>query len=894
MKIRKTLGIDLGTTNSVIALLDPTDSAILTGRDGQGRTTVPSVIARHQTQDRLVAGWEARQLRRSGRPLVASVKRHMGLDRQFDLGAEQFSAVELSARILRHCRDLIASTLNDPRYLFDSAVITVPAYFNHTQIEDTRRAGELAGFEVAELLHEPTAAAMYYAWVEGHADATYLVYDLGGGTFDVSVIRRRFDDYEVVGVSGDPFLGGDDFDRTLASHLQEQVLKAHPRRVNFDLQHPDGRANFASLVDVAERLKVALADQPSAEVHNEAVASDEDGGPVRLDATVERSTFHTMIREKINRTVDCCREALARAKEKCGLTLSGIDHVILVGGSSRIPLVRETIRAAFCNQALPEHARQAEPLLHEPDLCVAYGAALRAATHGTRFVFPVDRKEDSPGGLLPDLDLEIPLGDQGLDVELHLTSPVNVRDVRYTLTGVLRGAGAAEVRHGGSLRVRHFASGLTEETFLGRDGGFALDLELAPETDNALEMIVCDNLGQELARIPACVRHRSADTRGVIGPGVLPTQLITKPLSIEVLDRGRHRVKQILAPVGAALPGTFRATCRTVDQGGKIIVPIFEENRVIKQMMIDGLDTRLPPGSPVDVEFNIDLRHTVEVKVVVRGANRTEAIRLEGPPPPDSPTLDDIQELKSRIEELLQELAGGFRARVRARLTQVVAELNEARFYEDEPKAIQRMAELQELLQEVEAEKARQLQPPWHQFAHLAETCRAQAAEAARVTGRGRGEMLDYVRAQERHAERAFQERNQPLYREAWGNLERYLYTLQDLVRAATPPEEEEWHEEPDETPEDQARAEVERFRNFLSHVWKEARTRGRKDLEERFQAIAKTSQGVSQRVKEDAGGTLRSVRRWMKELHKLAVLIREGRNLGDEDSASGLLEGTL
>ena len=110
-------------------------------------------------------------------------------------------------------------TLHDDHYLLDSAIITMPAYFNHNQIEATRQAGELAGFDVVELLHEPTAAAIYYSWIENHGDATYLVYDLGGGTFDVSIIRRRLDDYEVLSVSGDPFLGGDDFDRLLASHL---------------------------------------------------------------------------------------------------------------------------------------------------------------------------------------------------------------------------------------------------------------------------------------------------------------------------------------------------------------------------------------------------------------------------------------------------------------------------------------------------------------------------------------------------------------------------------------------------------------------------------------------------------------------------------------------------
>src|SRR5438552_9083912 len=205
MKIRKTLGIDLGTTNSVIALLDPTDSALITACDAQGHKTFPSVVA-SQSQ-RLVAGWSARELRAHALPAVSSVKRHMGLEHRFVVGDKELTPVEVSARILEHCRDALAATLEDPRYLLDSAVITMPAYFNHNQIEDTRQAGELAGFEVVELLHEPTAAAIYYSWAHDHGDATYLMYDLGGGTFDVSLIRRRLSDCEVLSVSGDPFLG---------------------------------------------------------------------------------------------------------------------------------------------------------------------------------------------------------------------------------------------------------------------------------------------------------------------------------------------------------------------------------------------------------------------------------------------------------------------------------------------------------------------------------------------------------------------------------------------------------------------------------------------------------------------------------------------------------------
>ena len=351
-----------------------------------------------------------------------------------------------------------------------------------------------------------------------------------------------------------------------------------------------------------------------------------------------------------------------------------VDYVILVGGSSRIPYVRDTIRAAFCNEALPEHVRCPQPLLHEPHLCVAYGAALRGAGHGTRFVFPVVRQEGVPAGILPDLDLRTGAAGESTDLELHWTSPVNVSASRYTLTGCV-----ASRRRRGALwrcpRIRCFATGLTEETFLDRNGSFVQDIELQPDADNALEVTVCDNLGRELARIPACVRHRSARDGGdkphrSLGLGVLPTQLITKPLSIEVLNRGRKRVKQIVAPVGAALPGTFHCVCRTVDQSGRIVVPIFEENRVIKEMTIADVDRRLPVGSPVDVDFAIDVKHNIEVRVRVREAGRCESIRLQGPPPPRSPSRQEVEEACAAVEELLQSFSGSQRARAKARPAQ--------------------------------------------------------------------------------------------------------------------------------------------------------------------------------------------------------------------------------
>ena len=881
MKIRKTVGIDLGTTNSVIALLDATDSALLTGCDELGRMTFPSIVGYDAALGRLVSGRSARSLRdlegfqnpganAPGSPILplSSVKRFMGLDRRFPLGPAALTAPEASAHILRLLRDVLARTLNDPTYQLDLAVITMPAYFNHEQIEATRQAGELAGFEVVELLHEPTAAAIYYSWLENHGDKTYLVYDLGGGTFDVSVIRRRLGDYEVLSVSGDPFLGGDDFDRLLATELIAAcglASSAKPQAASFDPTTPDGAINFARLVHLAEGIKIEL---NTAERVERFVPEIVPG--FNLEATVGRATFHRLIKDKVDRTIDCCHEALARARERAGIKLSDIDHVILVGGSSRVPLVRERVRAAFCNADLPEHVRHPDPLLHEPDLCVAYGAALRAGMHGTRYLFP-----------------------SGDGLELRLTSPVNTRETQYQLVGAVRTPHSAlRTSHsleGGSVRVRSLATGLTDEAFFNEHGTFAQDVELQPETDNALELTICDGNGDPITRVVTAVRHQAAGRP--LGRAVLPTQLITKPLQIEVLNHGRQRVKQVVVPVGATLPGVFQCTCRTRDQAGRVVVPIFEENRVIKEMVLDNLDRSLPVGSPVEIELAIDVKHTIEVRIRVRQGDRTErtaTATVEPAPPAKRPTRAEIEDVQRRINELLPRFSGSFRSQAKARVQRLSDDLQEALRYDDEPKSIQRMAELRDLLQQLETGEGQALDPPWPRFAQLVKHGLDLAVAVAKATDRDREELFEYIHAQERYAEKAYEEHNQVLYRECRENLEKYSGYLDGLLRDALPRPVSP----PSRPPEEEARAGLDRFRASLAAVWKQVKAKQRTDLDARMKEIAGQAGGLSQRLKTDPISVIRDVRRLGTEVAKIEELL-EGNRRPDSGEDAGLLEGS-
>jgi hypothetical protein len=485
------------------------------------------------------------------------------------------------------------------------------------------------------------------------------------------------------------------------------------------------------------------------------------------------------------------------------------------------------------------------------------------------------------------------MGNDNPTLEVHWTSPANTCDTTYQATGVVRQSPPAmhhsplPIPHweGGSVRIRYLATGLVEEAFLDERGTFAHDLELQPNTDNALELAVCDADGREVARTVLAVRHH--DLSRPLGPAVLPTQIITKPLSIEVLNRGRQRVKQVVAPVGATLPGVFQCTCRTQDQAGRVVVPIYEENRVVHQLVVSDLDPTMPVGSPVEVEFAIDIKHVIDVRVWVKGGGpeRCETARIEAAPPAGPPTRADVDEVQRQLEELLPQFSGSLRTRVRARATQLREDLLEALRYDDEPKAIQRMAELRGLLQDLQASRGLVLDPPWPRFAQVVRHCLDLAAQTASQTGRDRDELSEHVLAQERYAEQAHEEHNQALYRECCDNLEKYAGYLEQLLRDSLPHPPSR----PARPVEEEAREQLECFRGFLSSVWKQVRARGRSDLEARLTEIAGQARGLSQRLKAEPLAVLRDSNRLGVEVQKVHDRL-ERPAAGDD---AGLLEGT-
>ncbi|WP_435146213.1 molecular chaperone DnaK [Halobaculum sp. P14] len=352
MATDKILGIDLGTTNSAFAVMEGDDPEIIV--NGEGDRTTPSVVGFADDGERLVGKPAKNQAVQNPDRTIQSIKRHMGEEGYtVDIDDEEYTPEQISAMILQKIKRDAEEYLGDD---VERAVITVPAYFNDKQRQATKDAGEIAGFEVERIVNEPTAAAMAYG-LDDESDQTVLVYDLGGGTFDVSVLDLGGGVYEVVATNGDNDLGGDDWDQAIIDHLADEFENEH----GIDLR--EDRQALQRLKDAAEEAKIELSSRKQTTVNLPFITAT-DSGPVHLETELTRATFESITKDLIDRTVGPTEQAL----DDAGYDKGDIDEVILVGGSTRMPQV----------QAKVEELLGVEPKKNvNPDEAVALGAAIQ-------------------------------------------------------------------------------------------------------------------------------------------------------------------------------------------------------------------------------------------------------------------------------------------------------------------------------------------------------------------------------------------------------------------------------------------------------------------------------------------------------------------------------------
>mgnify|MGYP000183584253 FL=1 len=348
----KIIGIDLGTTNSVVAVMEGGEPTVITTQEG-GRLT-PSVVGFTKNGERLVGQLAKRQAVSNPERTISSIKRHMGTKYTVTIDGKDYTPEQISAMILEKMKG------DAERYLGEKvteAVITVPAYFNDSQRQATKDAGRIAGLDVKRIINEPTAAALAYG-IDKSDDKTVLVYDLGGGTFDVSILELGDGVFEVKSTTGDTHLGGDDFDHRIMDWMTDEFKKQNGIDLTGD------KIAMQRIREAAEKAKIELSSMMTTNINLPFITAGANG-PQHLDMDLTRAKFDSMTSDLVDRTIQCVHTALSDAK----MTVNDIDKILLVGGSSRIPAVQEAIKRVLGKE--PAHGVN-------PDECVAVGAAIQA------------------------------------------------------------------------------------------------------------------------------------------------------------------------------------------------------------------------------------------------------------------------------------------------------------------------------------------------------------------------------------------------------------------------------------------------------------------------------------------------------------------------------------
>lgn len=672
-KVDRAVGIDLGTTNSEIAWLLPSEREIVIYADRFGRKTMPSAVAWDDKEGAFLVGHAARARRGSASPPVESIKRRMGQRATVRIGPEELTPEQVSSKILAELRERMQEVLaarpdraGAPagELVARRAVITVPAYFDGPQVEATRRAGELAGLEVLGVLQEPTAAAIYHTWRRKLGDGNFLVYDLGGGTFDVSILRCVGGEYQVLAIDGDNFLGGDDLDRRYAEHLR-RALSEKGYALDLDVKGSEAdRRIFQQIVHLSQEIKESLSTTEVARVAKTGFCTDKSGEPVSFEEEVGRADWESIVKDLVETTIACCERALARSKEVADVGLAEIDHVVLVGGSTRVPLVVRRVTEAFCTKA-------GEPMRDEVDTCVALGAAIHAA-HLAGTVLSNDTAR--------------------VRVSTPLVSHTSKLKVSVTLERAPDGVERLGVWEG--------------ETALGDapvEGGAAkLEVSLGDREETHATLSLVSKLGAPLAELPI------AFFRGDIRPR--PTALsrasvVAKDLSLEVV-RGGRRERKVLIARGAGLPAQSTHLFFTTDQSGAVVLRVLQGRLPIKTLVVE-VPKELAVGSPVELQLRCDESMRLEAQANVAGQSIDAHIE---PPPPEQASAD-VEGLLDEAERARRGLWGALGSHFNHEADRLVVGIREV-LHTDPDKLEALCQRLRHLVDEFHGGSVEQMIPP--------------------------------------------------------------------------------------------------------------------------------------------------------------------------------------
>lgn len=882
MEINKPIGIDLGTTNSSVGIMNDTESQVILPRDRMGLHTTPSCIWYDRAKNEIVVG--KRAFRRSGsRPApIRSIKRKMGtmlltplgvrgslpgnlpplvaralgetaeqrlqrylervvdddpqlqeakrstvrqdppamwvLDQQarLDLYLETIDderdraaladeapllwlPEEISALILAELRRQMSQTLDDLKtgntYHLDRAVITVPAYFGSEQIEATKEAGGLSGLEVLELIQEPSSAARYYCWKEDIADGNFMVFDLGGGTFDVSIVRRTAGVFDVLGISGNNFLGGDDLDGALGDWIRRNVIEDDPD-LELRLEHNDEEDTLIEnrFRILAEGVKKSLTRDPETLLQDMNTIRDRSQNMVPIDMVVTRDMLDEIAGRTLFQCLPKCWEALAKAKIKADVSLKDMDVIFLVGGATHMPLVRQMVREAFCchedapvtasetdiasilddvqgddeasterlhkavrdMMANGERARCSVPKTDDPDLCVANGAAIRAASYGTR------------------------TRDAAAAVHIELLGSRGTKSMQVTVKGRAWSEDAG-LLEGAAALITHQELGFEDETPLAADGAFVFRrVPLDANTRNELTVQIALPDGRSVAQTHLVIEQSSDYAE--ISSGIDTGPTLSKAVYIDVKSAGRlHR--RVLIESNASLPTEQRQVLRVPHPNtGSLKFRLYQGRRHLKTIVAT-IDPTLPPETPIEFSLAISEDHLMRARYKVGREGTLETAVVEPPPPETPPSPAEVEAQSVQIEEALSHKSEVAAQIYRNKVNRIRQQLSEARSTRDSPKLIDAFHELKDVGDNI-TQADRSLEPPWEEFDRLLKQCRELLEQ---IEEQKEDYPVDRFRktldTQRNEAWTAYQDQDQQLYGEKWTMLRGHSQGLRDQLR---------------------------------------------------------------------------------------------------------------
>ncbi len=725
-------GIDLGTTNSCIYVVEEGEGRLIA--DDQGHATVPSVV--YAGRDGApVVGLAARNRMGELPGPVTAVKRKMGSTETVLLGGVERTPVEVSALLLAALKEMAERRTGAP---VDRAVVTVPAYFSHVQRQQTDEAGRRAGFREVATLLEPVAAALAYSLASDREALKVFVYDLGGGTFDATVLEKdRHGGISVLAFGGDPFLGGEDVDARLARRLARQLAEKG-YRLELDLDRPEDASRFQRLKFWAELAKKELSESEQVALVRQGLFEDQAGDTVDLDLTLTRAELEAEALDLVERSIDASLATLAKA----GLEPAAVDDVIMVGGMSRMPLVRRLLAAALGR----------EPRLVDPDLIVARGAALKAAE-----VF----------------------GEQAVAATgLCLT----LRFDRRTRAGRARIAGRFDRPLAGHTVYLLGGPDELDRPLAGTDRFAFEGVPLAPG-DNRFTLSVEDAGGALVLEQEIRIEQDPEAGEGLRSPGAV----VTKPIAVRTVDG-----LAVLFAENTALPAAASHTFETADQSGRIVVPIWEGSHEVTRLAIADLPRDLKVGTAVVVEVQILADYRIEAAARLPDLDR--AVRADFRIEPVDTAALTPEAVRARLAALAEEARGAvercpsareveiFALRQRALADEIAIELAEA-----EPKRARlhdKLAELAALVVALSAPaEERPLEPSFEEWSQLLTgiLTRAVAAEHPKLTeARPQSEAL-------REKAREAWERRDAL---AWRRVQEQTGAIARLLRPEMSPEE--------------------------------------------------------------------------------------------------------